>query len=623
MTAKKIESPEVDLDRTDKLPILEGVRFDPDVEDDAVRMEYSAVPAEQPSNGTTAEFTRPSPVDLPSLAESVRSIEARIERQNAEYEALSYSYERARVAESAANARAALLEKDLSASRSAFESEQARLRNLERTLAERAASVDAAMVQVLHSLAERDAQLAALQQQHAKIQPALEASEKNAAKLEVDLASARAEVRAISAELKASQVMTAAHDAQLKRSESTINAAQSDSTAAKSRASRYLEVLRTRDWRKGFDLNLFREMDARVGAADTGRDALKADCDRQRSQLADQETKIAAQTAAIEELQAAATAHATAFAQQVQDLKQAELARTEWVAQLSLIETQRKHLTAELAARDRALAEVRAADSADKERIAQLESEAANREEEMTVLMAHLQEARRPIQAIEGDMQRLREELAAKKAAIKALTEDGEKLRAVLERTRGALQEREFLIRRLERSESNNATALGRIQTSMERLGSVAAAPPVTAPAPERCAELVRIDGDKSTSHVLGRRTRIGRATGCELHIDSSSVSRHHALILLGGRETIIEDLNSTNGVIVNGRHVTRQVLSDGDLLIIGDIHFRYAEKPARRPGELPPAGSREEHADLTVTRPPYTEIPFIEPPGAEPPQKG
>ena len=100
-------------------------------------------------------------------------------------------------------------------------------------------------------------------------------------------------------------------------------------------------------------------------------------------------------------------------------------------------------------------------------------------------------------------------------------------------------------------------------------------------------------------------------------------MSRHHALILLGGRETIIEDLNSTNGVIVNGRHVTRQVLSDGDLLIIGEIHFRYTEKPARRPGELPPAGSTEEHVDLTVTRPPYTEVPSIELPGAEPPQKG
>jgi chromosome segregation ATPase len=615
MAAKKIQTPEVDLDRTDQLPILEGVRFDPDVEDDAVRMEHAA--EELPSSATTGEFIRPSSVDLPSLAESVRSIEMRIERQNAEYEALSRSYERAREAEAAATTRASALEKDLAAARGALESEQARSRDIEKTLAERAASVDATTVQVVHSLAERDAQLAALQQQHAKVLPTLEAREKTAAKLEGDLASARTEASAIAIELKSSQALTVALAADLKRSESAINAARSDSTAAKTQANAYLELLRSREWRRGFDLNLFRELDARAGAADTGRDALQIDCERLRAQLADQEGKIAAQNTAIEAMQAAAVAHATQVAQQAKDLKLAEQARGEWAATLKVADAERQQLSAALAARDRALAEALTAGAAETQRIAQLESEAATREEEMTVLMAHLQEARRPIQVIEGDVKRLQEELAAKTAAAKDLTEEAEKLRAALERTRGALQEREFLIRRLERSESNNATALGRIQTTMERLGSAAA------PALERSAELVRIDGDKSTSHVLGRRTRIGRATGCELHIDSSSVSRHHALILLGGRETIIEDLNSTNGVIVNGRHVTRQVLSDGDLLIIGEIHFRYVEKPARRAGEPPAAGCTAEHADLAVTRPPYTEVPFIELPGAEPPQKG
>jgi hypothetical protein len=198
--------------------------------------------------------------------------------------------------------------------------------------------------------------------------------------------------------------------------------------------------------------------------------------------------------------------------------------------------------------------------------------------------MAHLKEARRPIESIEGDVKRLKEELALKTLAINDLSEEGDKLRAALERTRGQLEEREFLIRRLERSESNNANALGRIQTSMERLGS-AAAPSVNAsPPPEWSPELVRIDGDRSISHTLSRRTRIGRAPGCELHIDSSSVSRHHALILAGTREAIIEDLNSTNGVILNGRKVTRQVLNDGDIVTIGDIQFRYVAKPAQPP---------------------------------------
>ena len=59
-------------------------------------------------------------------------------------------------------------------------------------------------------------------------------------------------------------------------------------------------------------------------------------------------------------------------------------------------------------------------------------------------------------------------------------------------------------------------------------------------------------------------------------------MSRHHALILAGTREAIIEDLNSTNGVILNGRKVSRQVLNDGDILTIGDIQFRYVAKPAQ-----------------------------------------
>src|SRR5271154_4766975 len=107
--------------------------------------------------------------------------------------------------------------------------------------------------------------------------PTLEARERTAAKLEDDLTSARTGASAIALELKSSQALTAALGAELKRSESAVSAARSDSTVAKTQASAYLELLRSREWRRGFDLNLFREMDARVGAADTGRDALQID----------------------------------------------------------------------------------------------------------------------------------------------------------------------------------------------------------------------------------------------------------------------------------------------------------------------------------------------------------
>ncbi len=67
MAVENGQPQEMDLDKTDKLPILEGVIFDEDVADDAVRMDRT-VPRPQP----VSDFVRPSSIDLPSLAESVR-----------------------------------------------------------------------------------------------------------------------------------------------------------------------------------------------------------------------------------------------------------------------------------------------------------------------------------------------------------------------------------------------------------------------------------------------------------------------------------------------------------------------------------------------------------------------
>jgi hypothetical protein len=202
--------------------------------------------------------------------------------------------------------------------------------------------------------------------------------------------------------------------------------------------------------------------------------------------------------------------------------------------------------------------------------------------------MAHLKEARRPIEVIEAEVTHLKEQLAAKSGEHGALAEEHARLKATYERTRGALEEREFLIRRLERSESNNANVLGRIQTSIERLGGSPLQVHTSAPpSGDWSAELIRIDGDRPVTYTLSRRTRIGRATGCELQIDSSSVSRHHALVLVGPREAIIEDLNSTNGVIVNGRKISKTLLNDGDSVTIGEIQFRYIARPAH-PAPIP-----------------------------------
>ncbi len=646
MAKEHSHSPDIDLDKTDRLPILEGTLFDQDVEDDAVPLDHTAMMAAPPSLAV-----RPSAIDLPSLAESVRSVEERISRQNAEYEALTRAFERSRDAEAAAAARAGALAADLAAARSALESEHSRSRDLERTLADRGGAIetarsraeealreserhqgearslrdslaarDATVAQVLHSLGERDAQLSALQAEHARIVPALEATSKSSTQLDAELRNARAQADAGAAELQASREALAALNVQLVRGESELQAARSELGAAKMQASAYLESLRTREWRSGFDQNLFRELDAQVGAANAGHGALESERDRLRMQVAALESQLAAQGAGIDKLQAAAAASAATLAQQTNELKAAQDTRTRLAAQVAEADAEITHLTEELAARDRKLEEAGERGSADArrvaelqeaaqvkqaehstqiaqlraeqaEQIARLQSEVETQEQEMTVLMAHLQEARRPIQSIEADVKRLTEELAAKSAAQAQAEEENRTLRANLERTRGALEEREFLIRRLERSESNNANVLGRIQTSIERLGSVPAGPAASAPpAADWSAELIRIDGERPVTHVLSRRTRIGRATGSELQLDVGSVSRHHAVILVGPREAIIEDLNSTNGVFVNGRKISRQSLGDGDAVTIGEIQFRYIARPLQRSTEPEPA---------------------------------
>jgi FHA domain-containing protein len=623
MAQDSSQSKESDLDRTDKLPILQGVIIEDDVADDAVRMDATSV---LPSAAVTAgqssqpEFSRPPGVDLPSLAESVRSVEERIARQNAEYEALSRLYEKSRDSELAAMARTNALTSDLAALQTTLAVEQHRSREMDRTSQENQAAAEAArtraeealresarhqseartlrdslaareatLAQSLHSLGERDAQLNALQREHAQTVPALEARSQASAQLEAELESVRSHAQALTLELQSAQQAVAALTAQRAHGETELAATRRELGSATSRAESYLETLRTRDWRRGFDQNLIREWDQKIDAAQAGQGIVQAERDRLEQASASLSRKLAEQEAVIAQMQNAAAADAAALAKKAQELEDARRARTELTARIVGLESDRERLRNELSSRDQALSETHT----QVEQIAQLEAEAETHEQEMTVLMAHLTEARRPIQSIQADVKRLSDELVLKNLSIDQLTEDNRTLRASLERTRGALEEREFLIRRLERSESNNANVLGRIQTSIERLGSTPA-PPAAVPVlvAECSAELIRIDGQHGTVYPLVRRTRIGRATGCEVHIDSNSVSRHHALLLKGTRDLIIEDLNSTNGVVVNGRKVSRQLLNNGDLVAIGDVQFRVGLKPARSVADAAPEGN-------------------------------
>jgi len=89
---------------------------------------------------------------------------------------------------------------------------------------------------------------------------------------------------------------------------------------------------------------------------------------------------------------------------------------------------------------------------------------------------------------------------------------------------------------------------------------------------------LLREEGGAEIPYALGRRTTIGRTPDNDIQIDTTYISRHHAVVLSNSQDCIIEDLNSTNGVLVNGRRVGRQVLHDGDAVTVGNTLFTFRQ---------------------------------------------
>jgi pSer/pThr/pTyr-binding forkhead associated (FHA) protein len=69
----------------------------------------------------------------------------------------------------------------------------------------------------------------------------------------------------------------------------------------------------------------------------------------------------------------------------------------------------------------------------------------------------------------------------------------------------------------------------------------------------------------------------IGRDADCTVCIRSTTVSRHHARIVVRGQEALVEDLGSKNGTFLCGARVDRPTpLKDGDALQIGSISATF-----------------------------------------------
>lgn len=84
---------------------------------------------------------------------------------------------------------------------------------------------------------------------------------------------------------------------------------------------------------------------------------------------------------------------------------------------------------------------------------------------------------------------------------------------------------------------------------------------------------------------VLERPIVIGRSAVCQVVLDDALVSRRHAQVLLLDEAAVVEDLESVNGVYVNGERVERRCeLQVGDRIVIGKqemvLHGRARTAP-------------------------------------------
>lgn len=184
------------------------------------------------------------------------------------------------------------------------------------------------------------------------------------------------------------------------------------------------------------------------------------------------------------------------------------------------------------------------------------------------------------LRAAEETLHRLEAELRGKSTKLEEMAKASDEWRQTIVEAQQALSERDAKIRQLEGEISSAASAFGKLQQSIERLDPVGmTGEEVALDGPQRL--LIRSDGNTEFVHVLGRRTRIGRAPDSDLVIDAQYISRNHAVLLAGPVHTTVEDLGSTNGVFVNGKRVTRQALKDGDRVTIGRTQFRYTIRTA------------------------------------------
>ena len=117
--------------------------------------------------------------------------------------------------------------------------------------------------------------------------------------------------------------------------------------------------------------------------------------------------------------------------------------------------------------------------------------------------------------------------------------------------------------------------------------GTVSAvrAPSRAIESPSACLLIV---GRREIALVPGENL-LGREAGAVAWLDSASVSRRHARIVITGETATLEDLGSRNGTRLRDREVKGPVpLADGDQIELGSVRMTFRIVPAGETEDAP-----------------------------------
>lgn len=88
---------------------------------------------------------------------------------------------------------------------------------------------------------------------------------------------------------------------------------------------------------------------------------------------------------------------------------------------------------------------------------------------------------------------------------------------------------------------------------------------------------ILSVDGTVLKEISLNKeRTTLGRKPHNDIQVDNLAVSGEHAAIITILNDSFIEDLNSTNGTLVNGKPVKKHFLQNNDVIEIGKHKLKY-----------------------------------------------